>query len=312
MFRRLLAIGVSLALLGSVKVAFAQQGHEEHGKPAEFKMPANYKDAVREIQYRLHEIEELMESKQLDNVHKQADVIKKIGEQIGQLALKADSGVPKDGVKDVNTAGKGLASKFDAIDKAGDSGDAAATKKVYDEMVALAVPLRKYAQLGEHGGPMLAASDKKQYFEVALASDGDLHVYAYDDRLKGLMADKVKLTATAGPRGAKDSEFKPVTLAADASKSCMAGKVDAALKAPCTVRVTVASAQGGKPETLEFAVDSSTEEEDEHAEMSSEHPSKVAAGAATTFYCPMKCEGAKTYPAAGKCPKCGMALKQKA
>lgn len=29
----------------------------------------------------------------------------------------------------------------------------------------------------------------------------------------------------------------------------------------------------------------------------------------TTFYCPMKCEGDKTYDKAGKCPKCGMKLK---
>lgn len=29
----------------------------------------------------------------------------------------------------------------------------------------------------------------------------------------------------------------------------------------------------------------------------------------TTFYCPMKCEGNKTYDKAGNCPKCGMKLK---
>lgn len=30
-----------------------------------------------------------------------------------------------------------------------------------------------------------------------------------------------------------------------------------------------------------------------------------------TFYCPMKCEGDKTYEKKGKCPKCGMALTEK-
>ena len=30
------------------------------------------------------------------------------------------------------------------------------------------------------------------------------------------------------------------------------------------------------------------------------------------YYCPMKCEGEKTYDKAGKCPKCGMNLKAKA
>jgi hypothetical protein len=29
---------------------------------------------------------------------------------------------------------------------------------------------------------------------------------------------------------------------------------------------------------------------------------------AAAYYCPMKCEGEKTYPAAGKCPKCKMDL----
>ncbi|MFT6638767.1 MAG: Cu2+-exporting ATPase [Flavobacterium sp.] len=29
---------------------------------------------------------------------------------------------------------------------------------------------------------------------------------------------------------------------------------------------------------------------------------------AATYYCPMKCEGDKTYDKAGECPKCGMDL----
>ena len=31
---------------------------------------------------------------------------------------------------------------------------------------------------------------------------------------------------------------------------------------------------------------------------------------ATTYVCPMKCEGEKTYDKAGTCPKCGMALEE--
>ena len=30
--------------------------------------------------------------------------------------------------------------------------------------------------------------------------------------------------------------------------------------------------------------------------------------ATAEFYCPMKCEGEKTYAEAGKCPECGMDL----
>ena len=32
------------------------------------------------------------------------------------------------------------------------------------------------------------------------------------------------------------------------------------------------------------------------------------AGEATTYYCPMKCEGEKTYAEMGSCPVCGMDL----
>ena len=31
----------------------------------------------------------------------------------------------------------------------------------------------------------------------------------------------------------------------------------------------------------------------------------------TEYYCPMKCEGEKTYPTEGSCPVCGMDLKGK-
>lgn len=39
---------------------------------------------------------------------------------------------------------------------------------------------------------------------------------------------------------------------------------------------------------------------------------KEQAVKAAVFSCPMQCEGDKTYDKAGKCPKCGMALKEKA
>ena len=135
-----------------VPVARAQHKHgdekgEEHGKPAVFTMPTTYKGAVEEIEHRLHEISELIEDKKLDKVHAEADVIQKVAKVIGQLALKEDSGVPKDAVKEVNIAGKDLASKFDAIDKAGDASDLAGTKKLYDEMVKTAETLQKYVAM---------------------------------------------------------------------------------------------------------------------------------------------------------------------
>jgi hypothetical protein len=147
MFGRVMLLSVISLAITSV-AALAQHGHgqgEEHGKAAEFKMPTTYKAGVEEIEHRLYEISELMESKQLAKVHAEADVIQKVAKVIGQLALKEGSGVPKDALKEVNVAGKELAAKSDAIDKVADAGDAAGTKKVYDDMVKLAATLAKYA-----------------------------------------------------------------------------------------------------------------------------------------------------------------------
>lgn len=39
---------------------------------------------------------------------------------------------------------------------------------------------------------------------------------------------------------------------------------------------------------------------------------KTVTADTVVYQCPMKCEGAKTYDKAGKCPECGMNLKAKA
>ncbi|MEK6676466.1 MAG: heavy metal-binding domain-containing protein [Planctomycetota bacterium] len=216
---------------GFAPLAWAQHGHGEqghdHGKPVEFKMPTTYSDAVSEIEHRLHEISELMSSKQLAKVHAEADVIQKVAKVIGQLALKEGSGVPKEAVKDVNLAGKDLAAKFDAIDKAGDSGDLAGTKKVYEEMVKIAETLAKYAPKtyqcpmkcegqktynqpakcpkcgmdvqdvkahadheAKHGGSFFMTSDNRHHLEGTLSTTHEFRIYFYDEYTKPIPADK--------------------------------------------------------------------------------------------------------------------------
>lgn len=139
------AIVAALLAVFGCQAVLAQQEHDhEHGKPAEFKMPTSYQAAVKEIERRLVQIDKLIKAKQLDKVHAQADVIKQVGNQIGQLALEPDSGVPKDAVKEVNQAGRALAGKFDAIDKVADGGDLAGTQREYDEMVKLTASLSRY------------------------------------------------------------------------------------------------------------------------------------------------------------------------
>lgn len=145
MFRTAISAVIPALLLAVVPFAVAQHVHEEgQAKPATVSLPVTYDAAVAEIEQRLQAISVLMEAKDLDKVHQEAEVIQKIGNGIGQLALKADSGVPKDAVKQVNVTGKELAGKFDAIDRAADSGDAAGTRKVCGEMVTLTALLRKF------------------------------------------------------------------------------------------------------------------------------------------------------------------------
>ena len=51
----------------------------------------------------------------------------------------------------------------------------------------------------------------------------------------------------------------------------------------------------------------------EHADHEHETPATEteAQEVSEVYYCPMKCEGEKTYDEAGKCPVCGMDLKVK-
>lgn len=107
-------------------------------------MPTTYGAAVQAIDARLKNIDRLINTKKLDAVHAEAEVIREVAKGMAKLALKADSGVPKEAVKEINLTAKALADKFEAIDEAGDSGNLEATKKVYQEMVALQATLKKH------------------------------------------------------------------------------------------------------------------------------------------------------------------------
>lgn len=299
---RIMGIAIAVAFAAVVPAALAQHEHEkgqEHAKPAKFTMPTTYRQAVQEIQNRLAEIDKLIKAKHLDNVHPQADVIKQVGNQIGQLAAKPDSGVPKDAVKEVNQAGRALAAKFDAIDKVADAGDAAGTQREYDEMVKLTATLAKYiaktyqcpmkcegdktysapgrcpkcgmdlkeiASLGSHGGLVAFTADRKRQVELTLSKDNDVRIYFYDEQAKPFSADHVTAQAHAGKKGSKETEHKPVTLTLDSSKSFLSGKVDAASKPPLTLMVTVDFKDGSKAETITFECDAATKAGDEHKE----------------------------------------------
>ncbi len=116
-----------------------------HGEPIEFSAPQTYAHAVEAIHAQLEKIEKLIATRGLDRVHAEAAVIRDIANGIGQLALKDGSGVSREAVREINLTAKDLAATFGPIDVAGDSGNLAGTRKVYDEMVALFETLEKHA-----------------------------------------------------------------------------------------------------------------------------------------------------------------------
>lgn len=285
------------ALLGlSAPIALAQHDHGhggekgEHGKPAAFVMPTTYKGAVEEIQHRLHEIAELIESKQLDKVHSEAEVIQKVGNVIGQLALKADSGVPKSAIKEINKAGRELAAKFDPIDKAGDSGDLPGTQKVYEEMRKLSATLEKYApkvfacpmkcegdktyaQAGKcpkcgmalaeikphadhdakHGGIFFMAPDQKHHLEGAISEKGEFHIHFYDEYTKPISAEKFTAEGTVRAKGS-DKEA-PLKMTLEPNKALLRGTVDPSIKFPLSIKVFIDFKDGQQPQVFDFDFD---------------------------------------------------------
>jgi len=280
--------------MGSARFAGAQHKHGEggehvHGKPAEFKTPTSYKEAVDEIEHRLHEISELINARKLVEVHSQADVIQKVAKLVGQLALKDDSGVPKEAVKEVNLAGKELAAKFDAIDKAGDSGDMAGTKKVYDEMVSLTATLAKYAPKvyqcpmkcegektydkpgkcpkcgmdiqdvkshldheAKHGGAFFMTPDQKHHLEGTLSATNEFRVYFYDEYTKPIPADKFTGEAKVGAKGGNPSDRKSLTISIEPGKAFLTGKVDPSIKLPLSIKTFIDFKDGEKPQVFDF------------------------------------------------------------
>ena len=152
-------LAVAALVLGLILIqGCAQDGHDDsehgqHGASEPFTEPQSYAAAVNVIHAQLEKIERLIAARQLDKVHAEAAIIRDVAETMAQLALKTDSGVPREAVKEINLTATDLATKFDPIDEAGDSGDLAGTQKVYDEMVAL------FETLEEHVGPESGHAD---------------------------------------------------------------------------------------------------------------------------------------------------------
>jgi len=311
MFARSLTAMILLLITPLAPSAAAQpDGHgHTHGKPAEFKTPTSYKAAVAEIRMRLHEIDVLITTKKLVDVHGQAEVIQKVGNLVGQLALKADSGVPKTAIREVNKAGRELANKFDAIDRAGDSGDGPGTRKVYAEMVKLADVLYKHSpkdyvcpmacegektyptqqkcpecrmdlqdvnshqdHSAKHGGTFFMAADKKHHLEGTISKTKEFRIYFYDEFTKPLPAEKYSAKGTAWT-GGKDAETA-LKMTPVASKDYLTAQVDASVSFPVRVKVFIDFKNGMDPQVFDFDF-AEPSKEPENMESGKSHPASA-------------------------------------
>lgn len=121
--------------------------HDDEGAEVAIKTDFDsYSAAVAAIDEHRAHVAERIEDGELDQVHSAAQPIEQIAETLNALALKNDSGVPRENLRDVNIAAKALAKTWARIDEAGDEGDLAATKEVYEEIVELIDELKKYAK----------------------------------------------------------------------------------------------------------------------------------------------------------------------
>ena len=148
---RPLTLAASLcAVILPVTASLGQHGeHGQHeNEEAEFAMPTTYADAIKVIEAQVDKIQTLIATRELHRVHAEAAVIRDVARTLARLALDRDSGVPRSAIRTINLSAKDLAATFGPIDEAGDSGNLAGTRKVYDEMVALLEILERHAPHG--------------------------------------------------------------------------------------------------------------------------------------------------------------------
>lgn len=293
MSRTILSIVVVVAWVGT-PMAFGQEGHQhQHGHAhEEFVIPTHYRGAMHEIDHRMHEITELISSGELAEVHPQAEVIQQIAKKLGQLALKEDSGIAKDAVKEINVLGKDLASKFDTIDRAADSGNLEGTKVVYKEMTELVAKLRAfipkvykcpmkcegdktYSKPGKcpkcgmdlvelkahgdheakHGGLFFMAADQKHHLEGVLLDSNEFRVYFYDEFTVPILAEMFTAEASVGPKGSDPSTRTKFSIKASSNKEYLTGVIDTSLKTPLSIRVFIDFKDDQKPQLFDFDFD---------------------------------------------------------
>ena len=105
---------------------------------------------MHEIDELREQIEHLIESGKLSDVHPPAQHISLIAKRLPELAKK--SGIAEEHWKDINTQSRDLANLFDEIDEAADAGKKSETEAAFAKMVKLIDSLKMHAPKQEEKG----------------------------------------------------------------------------------------------------------------------------------------------------------------
>jgi len=117
-------------------VAHAHDHHQGDGH-THGEMPKTYSAAIIQIGQELDEIETMLASAKIQEIHEPCHFIVEICASLPKLAADEDSGVAKDAIKTVNLTRKSLASKAEEVHKTGEAGNAEHVRPLNAQMVAL-------------------------------------------------------------------------------------------------------------------------------------------------------------------------------
>ncbi len=205
----------------------AEKDHQEQSDHEARKADANgYSAAIASIDEHLAHVAQLIETEQLAKVHEAAKPIETIAKTLAKLAYQEDSGVPPDKVREINLTAKALAATWAKIDEAGDSGDLAGTKKVYQEMVDLINTLRKYVRIDTYAAAMATIDKYLAHVALLIETERLAKVHEAAKPIETIAKTLAKLAYEEGS-GVPKNKVRDVNLTAKALAATWA-KIDEA------------------------------------------------------------------------------------
>lgn len=123
-----------------------QPGHKDDGHShGEVAKAGSFADAAQRIAADVKAMDSALAGGSVAGVSDKANAVATLAKTLGALALAKDSGVPREKVKEINTAGKELAEAADNLHNIADAGDVAKSKAAFAPMKAAAAKVAALA-----------------------------------------------------------------------------------------------------------------------------------------------------------------------